>query len=161
MRVMLFPLLCASLMLQGCLLLVVGAGAGAGAGTLAYVRGELQTTYAAPLNRTWDAALGALKDLAIPVNSAKKDELGGTIEATRSDGKVVKITLETAGPGTTTVKIRVGMFGDEEASKAINRRIGERLGMKAGLGGSASSLRLATRPECPPADDVPTEMGIA
>jgi len=114
-RVMLFPLLCAGLMLQGCLLLAVGAGAGAGAGTLAYVRGELQTTYAASLNRTWDAALGAW----------------------------------------------VGMLGEEEASKAIDRRIGEQLGTRAGLGGSAWSLRLATRPECPPADDVPTETGIA
>ena len=133
MRAILLLLLCATLMTQGCLLLALGAGAGAGAGTVAYVRGELQTTYAAPLNRSWDATLGVLKDLAIPVKSTTKDELGGTIEATRSDGKAVKITLEAAGPGTTSVKIRVGMFGDEDASKAINRRIGERLGTKAGL----------------------------
>lgn len=88
MRVMLFALLCASLMLQGCLLLAVGAGAGAGAGTLAYVRGELQTT----------------------------------------------------------------------SSPNMPTRI---FWTKARLGGSASSLRLATRPVCPPADDVPTETGIA
>ncbi len=58
---MLSGLLAASLMLPGCLLLVLGAGAGAGVGTVAYVRGELQTT--------------------------KKDELGGTIEGKRGDGK--------------------------------------------------------------------------
>ena len=90
MRLMLAGVLAASLMLQGCLLLVLGAGAGAGVGTVAYVRGELQTTYAAPLNRTWDAALGALKDLAIPVTTIRKDELGGTIEATGATGKQSK-----------------------------------------------------------------------
>lgn len=130
MRVILLPVLCASLMLQGCVALV--AGAGAGAGTVAYIRGELQTTYAAPLGRTWDAAVGALKDLAITVKTTKKDELGGTIDAARADGTAVKIALESVGPGTTSVKIRVGIFGDEEASKAINRKIADRLGVKAG-----------------------------
>ena len=134
MQLMLAGILALSLMLQGCLLLVLGAGAGAGVGTVAYVRGELQTTYAAPLNRTWDAALGALKDLAIPVTAIKKDEVGGTIEGKRGDGKAVKITLGDAGPGTTSVGIRIGIFGDEEASRAINRRIGERLGTKAARG---------------------------
>lgn len=132
MRRALLLLLCASLSLQGCLLLAAGTGAGAGAGTLAYIRGELHTTYAAPLDRAWDAALGALQDLAIPVKTSKKDQLGGTIEATRADGTAVRIVLESAGPGTTTVKIRVGTFGDEEASKAIQRRIAERLETKAG-----------------------------
>lgn len=118
-----------SLALQGCL---VVAGAGAGAGAVAYVRGELQTTYPAPLERTWEAALGALKDLQIPVHNAKKDALGGIIEATRADGSKVTLALETVGTNTTSVKIRVGLFGSEDASKAIHRKIAERLGMKAG-----------------------------
>ncbi len=132
MRVVFLLLLGTSLMLQGCLLLAAGAGAGAGVGSVAYIRGELQTTYAAPLDRTWNAALGALKDLQIPVHNTRKDALGGTIEATRADGSKVKLTLEPAGPGTTSVKIRVGTFGDEAASKAINGRIAEKLGTKAG-----------------------------
>jgi hypothetical protein len=39
--------------------------------------------------------------------------------------------MKEAGPNTTTVKIRVGTFGDEEASRAINSRIAARLGTKA------------------------------
>ena len=123
-------LFCMSFMIQGCLLLAVGAGAGAGAATVAYVKGELKTTYAASLNRTWDATLSALKDLRINVYSSKKDAIEGSIEATKADGTKVKITLEPAGPDTTSVRIRVGIFGDEEASRVINRQIASKLGVK-------------------------------
>jgi len=122
---------CMGLMFQGCLLLAVGAGAGAGAATVAYVKGELKTSYAASLNRTWDATLSALKDLRINVYSSKKDAIEGNIEATKADGTKVKIALEPAGPDTTSVRIRVGMFGDEEASRVINRQIASRLGVKS------------------------------
>jgi hypothetical protein len=124
-------LFCMSFMIQGCLLLAVGAGAGAGAATVAYVKGELRTTYAASLNRAWEATLSALKDLRINVYSSKKDATEGDIEATKADGTKVKINLEPAGPDTTTVRIRVGMFGDEEASKIINRQIASKLGVKS------------------------------
>jgi hypothetical protein len=127
---MILVLICMGSMLQGCLLLAVGAGAGAGAATVAYVKGELKTTYAASLNRTWDATLSALKDLRINVYSSKKDATEGDIEATKADGTKVKITLEPAGPDTTSVRIRVGTFGDEEASRVINRQIASRLGVK-------------------------------
>jgi hypothetical protein len=128
---MILLLICMSLMLQGCLLLAVGAGAGAGAATVAYVKGELKTTYAASLNRTWDATLSALKDLRINVYSSKKDATGGDVEATKADGTKVKITLEPAGPDTTSVRIRVGIFGDEEVSRIINRQIASKLGVKS------------------------------
>ena len=124
-------LFCMSFMIQGCLLLAVGAGAGAGAATVAYVKGELRTTYAASLNRAWEATLSALKDLQINVRSSKKDATEGDIEATKADGTKVKINLEPAGPDTTSVRIRVGMFGDEETSRLINRQIASKLGVKS------------------------------
>ena len=128
---MILVLMGMGLMLQGCLLLAAGAGAGAGVATVAYVKGELKTTYAASLDRTWDATLGALKDLQINVRSSKKDATEGNVEATKADGTKVKIALEPAGPDTTSVRIRVGTFGDEEASKVINRQIASRLGVKS------------------------------
>jgi hypothetical protein len=127
---MVLVLISMGLMLQGCLLLAVGAGAGAGAATVAYVKGELKTTYAASLNRTWDATLSALKDLRINVYSSKKDVTEGDIEATKADGTKVKINLAPAGPDTTSVSIRVGIFGDEEVSRVINRQIASKLGIK-------------------------------
>jgi hypothetical protein len=55
-RAISFILLGMSFMLQGCILLAVGAGAAAGVGAVAYLKGELQTTYAASLDRTWEAS---------------------------------------------------------------------------------------------------------
>ena len=98
--------------------------------TVAYVKGELKTTYAASLDRAWEATLSALKDLQIKVRESKKDATKGDIEATKADGTKVTIALEPAGPDTTTVRIRVGTFGDEEASRVINRKIAIKLDAK-------------------------------
>ncbi|MEI9478170.1 MAG: DUF3568 family protein [Deltaproteobacteria bacterium] len=129
-KALLFVLLFLSFMLQGCVLLAVGAGAAAGAGTVAYLKGELQTTYAASLDRTWEAALGALKDLNYRIISSQKEGPEGEIEAKRVGEDTVKVILMISGPGTTLVKIRVGIFGDEAVSRAINSRIASGLGVK-------------------------------
>ena len=129
----LLTLLCASLILQGCGALVAGgAGAAAGGGAVAYVRGESQATYPASMDRTWGATMGALQDVKLKVTEAQRDGAQGTIKATQADDTNVTVNLEPAGPGTTTVKIRVGTFGDEEASKAIHNRIASRLGVRQG-----------------------------
>lgn len=121
-----------SLMLQGCVPLVAaGVGAAAGAGAVAYSEGALDTTYAASLNRTWDATMGALKDAQLSITEQQKDEAHATIKARRTDNTPVTVSLDRAGANATTVKIRVGTFGDEEASRAINNRIAARLGAKA------------------------------
>jgi uncharacterized lipoprotein len=120
----------ATLMLQGCgALLAGGAGAAAGAGTIAYVRGEAQSTYPASFERTWNATLGALQEANLKVQDTDQDGSQGTIKAVQADDKNVNVALEPAGPGTTSVKIRVGTFGDEETSRAIHQRIASRLGV--------------------------------
>jgi hypothetical protein len=122
-----------SLMLQGCVpLLAAGAGAVAAGGTVAYMNGDLETTYPAAMNRTWDATMGALRDTQLRITDTQKDAAQGTIKAQQADNTPVTVSLESAGPNTTAVKIRVGTFGDEEVSKAINRRIAARLGTAAG-----------------------------
>ena len=132
--ILIMVLLSISFLLQGCAALVVGgAAAGAGVATVSYIKGELQTTYAASLNPTWEASMAALKDLEITVASIQKDATGGIIEATRADGTRVKITLSPAGPDTTSVKIRIGFFGDREASMAIHRQIESKLKIMQGV----------------------------
>lgn len=119
-----------TLMVQGCMLLAVGAGAGAGVATVSYVKGELQTTYPTTLDKTWDATLGALKDLDLKILFTERDKITGNIEARKNDGTKIKISLLQEGTGTTILKIRVGLFGDEAYSRAINSRIASRLGVK-------------------------------
>ena len=130
-KALLFVVLSLSLMMEGCVLLAVGAGAAAGAGTVAYLRGELQTTYAASLDRTWEAALDALKELNYRIISSQKEGPEGEIEAKRVGEDTVKVHLMISGPGTTLVKIRVGIFGDEVVSQAINSKIASKLGVKS------------------------------
>lgn len=113
-------------LLTGCAVALVGAGAGAGVGTYAYVRGELQREYDAPLDLTWAATTQALKAMEIRVVEAEKDQLGGTIDARRADDTTVKVALEPKN-GRTLVKIRIGTFGDREASERIANEIQSRL----------------------------------
>jgi hypothetical protein len=127
MKVMIFVLLSMSLLLQGCMLLAVGAGAAAGVGTMAYIAGEFQTTYAASLDRTWNATLEALKDLDFRIVATQKNKTEGDIEAKKIAGDKVRISLSIAGPGMTLAKIRVGFFGDETASRTISDKIVSRL----------------------------------
>ena len=71
----------------------------------------------------------ALQDANLQVTDTQKDETKGTIKAKRSDDTAVTVALEPAGPNTTSVGVRVGTFGDEEASRAIHNRIASRLGV--------------------------------
>jgi len=128
-KAMVCVLLSLSFMLQGCVLLAVGAGAAVGAGTIAYIKGELQTTYATPFDQTYQATQDALGDLDYRILSTQKDGTEGEIEAKRVGGDSVKVKLSVSGRGTTLVKIRVGIFGDEAASRAIERKIASRLGL--------------------------------
>lgn len=128
---LLLALVCTSLILQGCGALVAGgAGAAAGGGTVAYLRGESQATYPASIERTWGATLSALQDAKIRVTDTERNGNQGTITAVQADDTNVTVNLEPAGPGTTTVRIRIGVFGDEDASRAIHNRIASRLGVR-------------------------------
>ena len=126
-RTTLVALAAAGLMLQGCVAAVVGAGAGAG--TYAYVRGEYQATYPRSLVSTYTATVKALNDLDMPVLNSSKDLTDGVIESKKGDGSAVKIILKSAGNNITTVKIRVGIFGDEASSRLIEGKISARLGV--------------------------------
>lgn len=114
-------------LLPGCAVALLGAGAGAGVGTYAYVRGELKREYHASLDRTWGATLQALKALELRVEDTQKDRLGGNIKARRGDGTIVKVALEPKASDSTLVRIRIGTFGDRDASERIGKEIEKRL----------------------------------
>jgi hypothetical protein len=95
---------------------------------VAHVKGELETTMGHPstdLRRQFEGPEGHAdyrpqrqKDATVGISNNK----GGWDQS--------PISLETAGPGSTKVKIRVGTFGDEEVSMTINRKIASNLGIK-------------------------------
>jgi citrate lyase gamma subunit len=119
----------AACILSGCAAAVLaGAAGGAGVGTAVYVAGEDSRVYSANLDQTWTATLDALKQMNIRVEKSDKDALGGTVEAKRADGTDVKIKEEPAEGNTTQVKIRIGVFGDQNGSEAIQNTIAGFLG---------------------------------
>jgi hypothetical protein len=104
----------------GCFAVVA---AGAGAGAVAYVRGELE----APLDANFDRALRAsqktIEQLKFAKVSEKQDALVATLVARNADDKRIEIRVESQGANRATVKIRVGILGDESLSMTILDKI--------------------------------------
>jgi hypothetical protein len=111
----------------GCAVVAVGAAAGAGAAGYAYVSGVLISTESASLDRTWNATLAAMKELEFPVTSQRKDALQASLVARNAYDKKISIRLKKVAEQSTEVRIRVGTFGDETASRAILEKIKKRL----------------------------------
>jgi len=112
------PVLVAS---SGCIAVV--AGAAAGAGTVAYVRGELETTVGKPFDTVDHATNSALTNLRFMRLSEKKDALLAHYEVRTAEDKKVTIKVSRVTDQLTRVDIRVGLFGNESLSRTIMDRI--------------------------------------
>jgi hypothetical protein len=116
--------------LGGCgVIALLGTGTVAGVGGFHYVEGELKVEYIAPYEDVWEATTFALQDLEIEVEETQKDAIDAKIKAKKADGTTVTITLKNKTSGLTLLGIRVGIFGDENASLIIKKAIDKRLGV--------------------------------
>ncbi len=104
---------------QGCALFLIGAGAGAAIGVVSYIGNELRVTQDATLNRAWDAATAAMRELEFTIIPAEthKDGLGGILQGQNAKKQRVQIQLIRQTEQTTEIRIRVGEF-DTAANKA-------------------------------------------
>lgn len=118
------------LSLCGCAAVLVGAGAGAGIAGYKFIEGELKVEYIAPYGRVWQATTLALKDLNIHIEKVEKDAISGKIKARRADNTPVIIKIKRRPSGMVRVGIRVGIFGNRDASIIIKKAIDKRLGVK-------------------------------
>jgi hypothetical protein len=109
--------------LTGCML----AAAGAGAGAVAYARGELEASLAGDYDTVVEAARGAVADLEFARISETKDALKAVLVSRTAMDKKVEIALANSGKKLTSIKIRVGILGDEQLSLAILDKIKARL----------------------------------
>jgi hypothetical protein len=101
---------------SGCLAVAAGAGAGA---TVAYMRGDLDTTLSANLDRSTRAVNKAIEQLKFAKVSENKDALQALIIARNAADKKIELHLEKLGDDATKLKIRVGTFGDDALQVAI------------------------------------------
>ena len=112
------------LFLAGCTSLVLfGAGTGMGVGGYKYVKGSFTVIFQAPYMKTWDATLKALEKMNFKIETQEHDLTAGMIEAKGAEDRWVRIIFQYKSSQETEVVIRVGLFGDEEASMAIKEEI--------------------------------------
>ena len=119
-----FLLVSAILVTPGCFIVVAGA---AGAGTVAYVRGELDATLDKPLDAVAAAADDAIAQLQFAKISESKDAFTADLIARTAEDKKIEIKITKKGDGVSGVAIRIGLFGDEEKSRAILDKINANL----------------------------------
>jgi Protein of unknown function (DUF3568) len=115
LSVFMVAVLTAMALVQGCaLLLVGGAAAGAAYGTVKYVNNTLQVTHEVSLDRAWDAANAALKELKMPVTASTKDGASGKLEARNAQEQPVVIQTIRKTDSVTEIQITVGTFESSE-----------------------------------------------
>lgn len=126
-RVFLLPLTLL-LFLTGCGALVVfGAGTAAGVAGYKWYEGALTVIYEAPYIKAWDASLKALEKMGAEIQSQNHDLTKGTIKAELKEKKSVSISLAYKSAQQTEVVIRVGFFGDKDASDVVQENIRKEL----------------------------------
>ena len=109
--------------LQGCALILLGGGAAGGAAGVAYAKGELEQVHAAPYDRVWDATLRALRTLNIAVSDTQKDQISAKAVGARTDGTAVVVTVLPVTKDSTSVRVRIGSFGDRPTSERIQGQV--------------------------------------
>ncbi len=105
---------------SGCLAVAAGAGAGA---TVAYVRGDLDTTLSANLDRSTRAVNKAIEQLQFAKVSESKDALQVIVIARNAADKKIELHLDKLADDATKLKIRVGTFGDDYLQTTILEKV--------------------------------------
>lgn len=111
--------------MAGCGAVLVGGGAAA-IGTYAYVNGQAQGTYSTDVATAYTAAQTACKELGIPITRESKSATSAEIQGKLS-GDRVTISLKLVGDSITEISVRVGLWGNEDASRRIHNLISQRL----------------------------------
>ncbi len=110
---------------SGCFALLLGAAAGAGG--VAYVKGSAEKNLDKPVDQVYRASLAALKKLKMAVHDDDLSQHVAHISAVDNDGKKIQVDIEALTEKTAKLKVRVGVFGDQERSSIILNMIQKRL----------------------------------
>jgi len=103
------------------------SGCIAAAGVVAYARGDLDSTVSHDYSQVVEAVRRAIGELEFAKVSENKDALKAVLVARTALDRKIEITVGNSGKKLTSIKIRVGILGDEALSLAILDKI------KAGL----------------------------
>lgn len=104
------------------------ASAGVGVaqfGTGAFINGELQAAFHAPLATVHNAVLQAATELGYPVLRERLEEQDSVVSLQTSGNKTIRIDLFSSSPVVTRINIRVDVFGDQAVSRLLAGRIAQ------------------------------------
>lgn len=110
--------------MSGCGAIIVGGGAALG--TYAYVNGEATGTYDATLDKAFAASKSACAEYGIPILKEEKDKSSAKLQG-KLNGDTVIISMELVGEDITEISVRIGLWGNESASRRLHNAISFRL----------------------------------
>jgi hypothetical protein len=119
------PLVALMLSQSGCLLAAAAVGTGA---TVAYVKGDTQTTLPADPREIASATERAMKELDVAVVSASSSGVDAKIVGRTARDTKLQVTVKSQTPKFSTVDVRAGVFGDESLQNALLDKIKSNLG---------------------------------
>ena len=99
---------------------------GVKSGQFFFTDGTLRTDYHADFERTWAACGQALRDMNATITDSEK-KISSALYRAHLEGEDVRITLEYVEPDVTMVAVRVGISGNNLASKLIHDKIRDAL----------------------------------
>ena len=115
----------AGVSLSGCIPLLVGAAAGAGG--IAYIKGTLEQNLDASVEKVHKATLAALKGLKLSITKEELSLHDSKIQAEYPDNTKINIDSTSLTEQSSTIKIRVGVFGDQQKSEVILNAIRKKI----------------------------------
>ena len=131
-RVKLAGLLVGLLFTAACVeTVLIGLGGMAAIGTYKWIEGTMEKDYPRGMQETFNATLAACKDLNLKIGSQQYGPMDSRIEAVQPPDTNVKIQLLARPNQITTLKVRFGLMGNQDASAYFHRRVMQHLGMAA------------------------------
>jgi hypothetical protein len=115
------------LVVSGCAVVFLVGGAVAGAGAVMWTRGWLQETSLEPVGRVHRAARAALTDFKVTLEDDRVDPTTGFLAGYLPDDRRVEVKTKVVAEKSTRLSIRVGLWGDQDASLRILERIKKHL----------------------------------
>lgn len=114
----------------GCVeMMLISLGGAAAIGSYKWMEGTMEKDYPRSMQDTWNAALAATKDMQLTIQSEQFGPTESKIEAVAPPDTNVKIQLVARPNQITTVKVRFGLMGNQDASAYFHRRILQHLGL--------------------------------
>ena len=125
--------LCVSAVIStsGCLARWIAGGGKPAVGVYAWDehRNELERKYPTDFDKCWQATITAIEQLLFSREDASRDALNGRINARRIDGTPIRISFDYISEQVTSIRIKVGLYGEEAISERIHDHIRKNLGI--------------------------------